>query len=315
MKTVKLVSSAMLSMAIALVSCSGEDGEKGLQGDQGIQGPQGDQGPQGEPGADSPTVDFYFQNGFKGYEGTSDASIISDGTGVNDEELSLDYTFTGFETIENRTLFHFDGIGETITSKLMEDGQSCSEAFYVNKATLFVYIGYHNTEGYEDSKIKVGFYSEEDPMFVEEEVNWSMANTNDDWGDEGGRSEMWAGPFSGTDDYSFVLTKGSSAAKGWHPILLPRSVVENWICNPDSNKGIRLRIDPLSEDIGFSNLTMVASESELEDLRPLLIVETENINSTTSKSNATNTKSADWEDLSYEEKMAPLYRFFKSKGE
>lgn len=41
---------AMLCMAISLVSCSGEDGEKGIQGEQGEQGVPGPKGDQGEPG-------------------------------------------------------------------------------------------------------------------------------------------------------------------------------------------------------------------------------------------------------------------------
>lgn len=316
MKTLKLFSMAMLSMAIVLVSCSGEDGEQGPQGktgDTGDKGDTGDAGPQGEPGADSPTVDFYFQDGYKGYEGTSDATITSDGVGVNQENMSLLYSFNGLVTAERRALFRFDGVGETITSQLVGEGQTCSDAFYVSKATLYVYIDSYTNETYDNLYMKVGFYGTEDPLFVEEEVNWSMANVNDDWGDIGGESEMWAGPI-GSDDYPFLLTKGSGSAYGWFPIILPRSVVESWICNPDSNKGIRLRLDPNSVDNGLGDLSILAKENAMEDLRPLLIVETENVNSNTSKSGSSNTKTSNWENLSYEEKMAPLYRYFEIKG-
>lgn len=316
MKTVKLVSSAMLCMAIALASCSGEDGEQGEQGKPGesIKGDIGDQGPQGEPGADSPTVDFYFQDGFKGYEGTSDASILSNGAGVNEDALPLFYSYNGLATGERRALFRFDGVSESITSDLVAEGQACADAFHVNRATLYIYIDSYTNDAYDNLYMKVGFYGAEDPLFVEEEVNWSMANVNDDWGDNGGESEMWAGP-KGSDDYPFLLPKGSGSAYGWFPIVLPRSVVENWICNPETNKGIRLRLDPNSVEVGLGDLTILSKENALEDLRPILIVETENVISTTAKTSSTKTKSADWEDLSYEEKMAPLYRFFESKGE
>ncbi|NDV42276.1 collagen-like protein [Flagellimonas sediminis] len=50
MKTIKLLSIAILAMAMSMVSCSGDDGEQGPKGDQGIQGEQGIQGVQGEQG-------------------------------------------------------------------------------------------------------------------------------------------------------------------------------------------------------------------------------------------------------------------------
>ncbi|MFN3138175.1 MAG: hypothetical protein ACE37L_10850 [Allomuricauda sp.] len=309
MKSLKLVCMAMLCMAVSLVSCSGEDGETGPQGPQG---PQGEQGIQGQQGADSPTVDFYFQNGFKGYEGTSDANIVSTGTGLNEDFVQLFYSFNGLATGERRALFRFDGIGDAITSQLVGEGQTCSDAFYVSKATLYVYIDSYLNATFDNLYMKVGFYGADDPIFVEEEVNWSMANVNDDWADIGAESAMWAGPI-GSDDYPLLLPKGSGSAYGWFPIILPRSVVENWICNPDSNKGIRLRLDPNSDENGQGDLRIVAKENTLEDLRPLLIVETENINSEASKNGGSSTKELNWENLSYEEKMAPLFRYLESK--
>ena len=55
MKTSKILFFSCLMVGILFISCSGEDGEQGIQGKQGIQGepgPQGGQGPQGEPGQD-----------------------------------------------------------------------------------------------------------------------------------------------------------------------------------------------------------------------------------------------------------------------
>ena len=52
MKTLKLVSMAMIAMAITLGSCSGEDGETGPQGPQGPQGVAGTDGVDGQDGVD-----------------------------------------------------------------------------------------------------------------------------------------------------------------------------------------------------------------------------------------------------------------------
>ena len=74
---------AVLCVAIALVSCSGEDGEQGLQGDpgpageQGIQGPQGEQGvpgeqgEPGEPGEDGNANVRRFNISLEGYSGST----------------------------------------------------------------------------------------------------------------------------------------------------------------------------------------------------------------------------------------------------
>jgi hypothetical protein len=52
MKTLKLVSMAMIAMAITLGSCSGEDGETGPQGPQGVAGTDGTDGVDGQDGQD-----------------------------------------------------------------------------------------------------------------------------------------------------------------------------------------------------------------------------------------------------------------------
>jgi hypothetical protein len=83
MKTIKLLYMAVLCVAIALFSCSGEDGEQGIQGEQGIPGEQGIQGPQGEqgvpgeqgepgePGEDGNANVRRFNISLEGYSGSS----------------------------------------------------------------------------------------------------------------------------------------------------------------------------------------------------------------------------------------------------
>lgn len=75
MKLVKLFGIAMLMcMAIAFVSCSGEDGERGPQGTAGEQGPAGADGVDGEDGIDgnanvqSSTINMDAWNGGEFFE-------------------------------------------------------------------------------------------------------------------------------------------------------------------------------------------------------------------------------------------------------
>ncbi|RDY59970.1 hypothetical protein DX873_11530 [Flagellimonas nanhaiensis] len=333
-------------MALTMVSCSGEDGLDGKNGDSGAPGTPGTngddglacwdlngngvgdvpedvnddgnfdaldcQGTEGLDGADKPNMDFYFQDGFKGYMGTVDAGIIPPDLGTNDEEMGLLYINNG-QISERRAVLRFDGIGEAIAEALVEEGEDCSNSFYMSKATLYIYIATYTNVYYDNLSIKVGFYGDQDPFFAEDEATWTAANVNDDWGDIGGESEQWAGPLQ-SDDYPSLLPRGSGVTYGWFPILLPRSVVEDWICNPETNKGMRLRIEPGSDELGQGTIDIVTSDNLLEDFRPLLVIETEDIEPVSANKGAVGTsKPTDWESMTYEEKMAPLYRFLSLK--
>lgn len=325
MKKIQLIGMVMICLTMTMVSCSGDDGKDGLPGKDGINGTNGQDGVDGADGQDGadgaagadgqdkPNVDFYFQDGFKGYDGTADASITSDGAGINENELQLYYSFNGLAIGERRSILRFDGFENTIASELVNDGNVCDDSFYVNKATLYVYISSYTNQSFENLFLKVGVYGDQDPIFIEEEVNWSMANSNDDWGDIGGESEQWADPI-GSDDYPFLLPKGSGSAYGWFPIVLPRSVVKKWICNPNSNRGIRIRLDPNTDVQGNGSLNIIASENSLEDLRPLLIIETEKIDTQSAK-NSFNNEENDIKNMTYEEKMAPLFKFLELKNQ
>ncbi|KAB7528792.1 DNRLRE domain-containing protein [Flagellimonas olearia] len=316
MKSIKVLGMALLGMSIILASCSAEDGEKGDQGLQGAKGDTGDKGDQGEqglPGEDKPNVDFYFQNGFSDYTDTQDASIVPPNIGSDDQELQLLYSNNGLVTTERRSVLRFDNIADEITATLVGDGENCADAFRVNKATLYVYLTGYTNQDYDNLFMKIGFYGEDEPTFEQTEATWTFAHENEYWAADGGEAATWAG-FSGSDDYTFLLPKGSGEAYGWFPIMLPRSVVENWICNTGSNKGMRLRIDPNSVDLGQGSIDIASSENPNTDLRPLLVIETEDVEPSAVTKMAPSSKTQDWDNMSYEEKMAPLYRYFAAKG-
>lgn len=114
MKTIKLVSMAMLSMAMIMTSCSGEDGETGPQG------PKGDKGDsiQGNPGND-------------GNDGIACWDLNGNGTGELDEDINNDGVVdaldcqgeqgeqgeTGNANVQEHT-FNLDVFGDYSTLKL-----------------------------------------------------------------------------------------------------------------------------------------------------------------------------------------------------
>ncbi|MCR9263405.1 MAG: DNRLRE domain-containing protein [Flavobacteriaceae bacterium] len=337
MKSIKVLGMALLGMSIIMASCSGEDGkdglpgdkgDKGAQGDQGPKGDQGDQGEQGEqgiPGEDKPNVDFYFQEGFKGYNGTHDTYINEQATSTNydGEDLTIGYNTT-LDRSRN-TIIRFDGI-EGVASDFVESGESCTDGFYINQAILYVYLSNYSKVGVGTNQPAIqlycGFYNggTDDPVFEETDATWNMANANDAWFVAGGVSALFDyGLTTAVDDYivpiQFNEAGIGTGAIGWVAIPLPRTLVSQWICTPESNKGMRIRFEETEVNANSTNMLIEfeSSESDNVDLRPLLVIETEDIDPAAGKM-APSSKAQDWDSMSYEEKMAPLYRYFAAKG-
>lgn len=315
MKTIKLCGTAIFALAVLLVSCSGEDGEKGLQGEQGIQGEQGEQGVEGEqglPGADSPTVDFYFQDGFKGYEGTQDV-IITPNESINENLLFASYNPIN-EDETYHTLMRFDNVSETITNALVDNGETCEDAFYINQAVLYLYVVSYSAIDIFPLYFHFGFYNENDPLFSESDATWSAANQVDEWSAPGGESSEWAGPFAGTDDYAvtYAVTGTSGAIPGWVALPLSREVVNSWVCDENSNKGFRIRLSHSGSTVAFVSFA-ASDQTEILEFNPVLVIETEKAGSGTGKGSTDGKKVQDWENLTYEEQMAPLFRFLDAK--
>lgn len=352
MKTIRLVSLVMLGMAITLGSCSGDDGKDGLPGlkgdtgDTGLagadglacwdldqdgvkdaledinndgkwdaldcQGADGNPGTPGADGQDKPNIDFYFQDGFKAYDGTQDKQISNLGETTNTETSAIG--FVGMDEANGtHTVIRFDGISNSIKNALVEAGQNCSESFNMNQAILYIYVDEFQTDA-TSMYIHLGFYNSLDPSFDQFSATWTNANDLAGWGGgAGGFSSQWVGPFPETDNYSIAYPfSGTSTSKpGWFAIPLPRDIVNEWICTVDANKGIRLRI---SGDGGtFGSIIFASSDNVIEDIRPVLVIQTEKID-LGAKSATTNTKPKDWDSMTYEEQMAPLLDFLENKN-
>nr|WP_293303548.1 hypothetical protein [Allomuricauda sp.] len=356
MKSIKVLGMALLGMSIIMASCSGEDGKDGLDGNNGTNGTNGtngdpgadglacwdtdkdgeqdpgedinqdgsfdaldcagNDGADGQDGSDKPNMDFYFQDGFKGYSGTQDTYI--NGAAIDTKYGAEDTFRASFvlnaPTVSNYGLLRFDNIHIDIWESLIADGETCQNGFFLNQATLYLYMDSYSTNNPDKVSLHLGFFGDtNDPLFVEDQADWESANDIEDWFVDGGVSQNWTGPFSGTDGYNIEMELDPNAFGriGWIAIPLPRSLVSQWICVPESNKGMRLRLD--GADTNTASVNFFSKDYNVADLRPLLVIETEDIDPAAGKM-APSSKAQDWDNMSYEEKMAPLHRYFAAKG-
>ncbi|MCB0371697.1 MAG: collagen-like protein [Muricauda sp.] len=345
MKKIRLVGMAVFTLALVLGSCSGEDGKDGLPGKDGINGTNGQNGANGADGVDglngadgsngidgidgqdgvdgmdgqdSPNVDFYFQNGFKGYNGLSDLYIVDDGgiASKNGQTVLVSYE-GGNPGAERFGLMRFDGISSIITDQLVDVGQICDEAFYVNQAILYLYVQDYFTIMPDELYFLFGFYNNADDVFLEQAANWDSHDGINLWSfGSGGASGKWSGPFEGTEDYSVlfgtVSNPNATNMPGWVALPLPKGLVQTWICDETTNKGFRLRLS--GNNMNTPGIEFMSSDNDVLDLRPVLVIQTEKID-LGAKSASSNTKSKDWDSLSYEEQMGPLLKFLEMRNQ
>jgi len=281
-------------------------------------GMDGQDGADGQDGSDKPNMEFYFQNGYNNYTGTRDAQISPDG--VNDSDNGFMNIREDLDNVngQRRSLLRFDGISDVVNAAFDTDNTNCGDSYRVDQAILYLYSDGSSASTAIPGYIHIGFYENGDPLFDESTVSWIAANTVDNWLIPGGAASLWAAnPFPGSDGYTqyMPLIATSSQALGWIAIPLPRNIVSNWICgDPDNlNKGMRLRLTT-EAGAGATRIGFFTSENGNTDLRPLLVVQTTEVEPSATTKMAPSGKAKDWENLSYEEKMAPLYRFFAAKG-
>lgn len=346
----KVLGMALLGMSIIMASCKGDQGEigptgptgQGTKGDPGKDGIAcwdlngngaedeaedinqdgmfdaldcaGNDGADGQDGSDKPNMEFYFQNGHNGYTGTRDAQISPDGTGdTNDGFMSITEDLDNANGMR-RSLISFQGISDIVNSAFDTDGTSCSDSYIVNQAILYLYSDGSNVTAATPAYVHLGFYGTIAPLFDESEVSWTTANQVTNWLVAGGGASF-TGPFGNNDSYTHYLPMLTTTSQniGWIAVPLPQEVVQNWLCDSagNDNKGIRLRLTSEANS-GSTSIGFLTSESDMEDLRPLLVVQTTEVNPATTKM-APSSKAKDWDNMSYEEKMAPLYRYFAAK--
>ncbi|MDC6366337.1 MULTISPECIES: hypothetical protein [Flavobacteriaceae] len=277
---------------------------------------QGADGADGEDGENRPNVDFFFQNGFKDYEGTQDVQISqfsSENDGFIGITENLDLPITNLYSV-----IRFDGLSDMVNGEFDTDIVSCGDAYSVNQAILYLYADeLAITEPINQLYVHLGFYGPQDPLFDEATATWAAANSVEGWFGAGALGEF-VGPFTGTDDYTVNLGifANSSQKMGWIAIPLPRDVVYKWLCDEteSANKGIRLRLTTDSAT-GSTGINFYSSEADQVDLRPLLVIQTEEVDAATENAGkgSFGQSSKSWKNMTQEEKMAPLHKFLSSK--
>ena len=142
------------------------------------------------------------------------------------------------------------------------------------------------------------------PLFVEETVTFEKANATENW--PGSRP----GPtLSGYNSNLISLPTAIGETNSTFLIIpLPRLIVERWIKNEDTNKGILLGLVELYD--GKGSVSVRSSEYEPADFKPLLYINAERIEDSSSGRKTRMTEEEyfeTWNNKSYEEKMMPYY--------
>lgn len=312
----------LLIGVIPMVACEGDKGDPGPQGPQGEQGLQGEQGEPGAPGADGKdanTASFYFQNGYKGYNGTTDATLYNtldifsspptpggEFVYAITEENGADPTQMDSAT----AVLRFDALAEVIEAEL--GAGICSGELYINEATLFI-SGLYLTVGTDAALLQVGIYGDDSPLFDEAEATWLVANNTDDWS-RGGGEETWAvnDPYYELVDMDnmgyHVSLEATNEVRSMRPlpIFIPREVIETWLCEEGMNKGLRLAVAT-----GEAQVVIYSSEVSQSSLRPLLYLNIDRSDASDRKARISSKEAWEmWNAKSYEEKMQPFYSLY-----
>lgn len=315
MKNILTIS--LVSVLILFSSCEGDRGEQGPQGDPGVAGEKG------ETGKDGNTTSFYFQNGYKGYTGTTDATLFNSSDVFTDpptpdgELLYAVSRVDGSDPTKGDSAALVIRFDEMATVLEEEFGASvCNGELYINEAVLFI-NGLYATIDVDAPLLEVGIFGSESPLFIETQATWNKANNADNWSKPGG-SELWA-----YNDPYFV--KAGMLNPGYHvnlestndirsmrslPIFIPREAIQTWLCESGMNKGLRLAVVS-----GFADVVVYSSEQSQVSLRPMLYLNIEKENSSTGrKAELTSEEAREiWDAKSYEEKMEPYYHIYSDE--
>ena len=288
----KLMTFLLTAVIICLLACA-EDGDAGPQGEQGSQGEQGEQGPAGTDGKDGNTTDFYFQQGFKGYEGAKDVIIYSDNRDPNFSANTLAITNIG--SVELISVLRFDDLNQTFNAEFGNDD------WLINEAVLYL-NGFFMFTNQEVADLQINLLDSVAPLFDQTVVTFQTANASENWSDPFGPSPTLSYPFS----YPRSIRANPSIIGETFALRLSRSIVERWTKNAATNKGIVLEIIFNSADCTF-----FSSEEDITELRPMLYINAEHIeshNSGRKRHLSEEEYLAAWDAMTLEEKMEPYYR-------
>lgn len=247
-------------------------------------------GDDGSNGASDNVFEFYFSEGFDGYKGVRDVSITDKDPAETGDFLSVDRLGT-----DSHGLIYFPEI-EKMQETIGTTEYEIVEAILYLKGVSTPVIG-----ASLDNWIGVKNLRESAPLFVEDEVGWINANSIPEaWASQGADVTEVNGAF----DYSdmFRLPQGIQF-NGYIPLLLNKTEVQSWAQDASNNKGLVLTMvddgAPYELDIYSSNY--IADTN----FRPMLYVKVK-ITSESGRDGSTEDSMKNWNNFSYERKLAPL---------
>ncbi|SMG22074.1 hypothetical protein SAMN05661096_01256 [Marivirga sericea] len=247
-------------------------------------------------------VDYYFQEGWKGYEGTISIGISSD-----QPNFSNTYAICSIDTQDQdtaRSLLKFTGLSTQIADDFG------TNTVYLNEAILYVHT---SCIGNNPNSLAVGTFDVFDstiPSF-DEDATWLKANLTDLWPSAGSFTDNSQSELTyGTFDDRFYFNGGISYLGSWIPLRLSRRAASQWIANEQNNKGIVISLE-LDQD----GLICFDTHLEpIEEYRPILYLNVEENSSGGRIASKSELELAEeWNKKSFDEKLAPLHYFLQTR--
>ncbi|MEQ9467855.1 MAG: hypothetical protein RLN88_10625 [Ekhidna sp.] len=251
-------------------------------------------GSDGSNGSSDGIFEFYYQEGLDGYTGVADVSISDKNPPELGESFSVDRG-----TTDSHGLIHFPEL-----EKLPD---LVGEEFQIVEAILYLRGKSTRIDGQSTGNwIGVKTILPEAPLFEEDAVSWTRANSSDEnWSLPGVTSRNQDGDADSYSDMYQLPPTGNFAFDGYIPLQLSKSVVTSWTdkeTGKDSNKGIVLIM--ADGGVQYELDIFTSNYSKDSNYRPLLYLKVKTGNK--ARSVAETEYKQQWKSMTYEEKLAPL---------
>lgn len=252
----------------------------------------GSDGNDGSDGNSDGVFEFYFQEGFDGYNGVIDLSISDKEGNENGQTFSVDRLGT-----DSHGLLYFpdvDRMAETIGTTQFEIVEAI--LYLKGKSTQVV-------EENTDNFIGVKIFSPTTPLFKEEGVTWTSPDGTSNWTVPGGTSNDDDGDANPYSDM-FRLPQNITF-NGYIPLLLNKSEIEEWRTKGNNKGLVLLMVDDATGyelDIISSDNTKNVSE------RPTLYIKAKVTSQSRSRANSNQELKPLWNQKTYKEKLSALWR-------
>lgn len=250
-------------------------------------------GSDGNDGNSDGIFEFYFQEGFDGYQGVVDLSLSDKNGNETGAFISVDRLST-----DRHGFLYFPKI-ETMQETVGTDQFEIVEALLYLKGVSKRIDGVSN-----DNWIGVKTLLPEAPLFKEDGITWFSADGSTNWSEPGISTNDTPGD---ANEYSDMFRLPNNIVfNGFIPLQLNRSEISAWL-DPEMNKGLVLL---MADDNTPYELDIVSSDDTKDKtLRPLLYLKVK-VTDGKSRSLEVSDQSykSNWNRMTYKEKLTPLHR-------